>query len=270
MPKWSRRRTQSAGIIRKRWSIDKIVTFDSNDEEDEFETKSSKKGSNNYEEHVDWNSKNMLSHIGDIFQICQDNGSLRILSTLLYMTLKYFNISWKDIDNFMSLIGGMRCVTTQKWVECVIAGDFETFIRDGRGGKQGDSFFDIYPELETAAKSFAYEGCSRKAADFTVSELADFIDSQYYEIMNTRKIDNKLIRSIPMCRLDLRRWGCKFEANTQRPYFEGHDRIDVLAYREKFLDYFLSKKNNYYLVSGDDQPTWCTPTQEPRILICAF
>ena len=73
-----------------------------------------------------------------------------------------------------------------------------------------------------------------------------------------------------MCRLDLRRWGCKFESNTQRPYFQGHDRADVLAYRKEFLSYFLSRKNDYYLVNIGDQPIWSIPTQQPRILICKF
>ena len=50
-PEWTQHRAQSSGVIRKRWSIDKIATFDSNDEEDEFQTKSSKKDSKNYDGH---------------------------------------------------------------------------------------------------------------------------------------------------------------------------------------------------------------------------
>ena len=132
------------------------------------------------------------------------------------------------------------------------------------------AFFDIYSELEIAAKLFVAEACSRKAADFKALDLANYIDSKYYELTNANKSDHELIRSERMCRLDLRRWGCRFESNTQRPYFKGHDRTDVLAYREKFLDYFLSRKNNYHLVNVGDQPTWSVPTHQPKILICMF
>ncbi len=36
------------------------------------------------------------------------------------------------------------------------------FIKDGRGGKRGDSFFDIYPELEVDAKSFVVTSVKEK------------------------------------------------------------------------------------------------------------
>ena len=267
MPKWNRRRTQSAGIIKKRWSIEKFSPNDSSDD-DEMEVDSKRHDFKDDVAIIDWTNTNMLNYIGDLFQICNETCNLRSLSTLLYMTLKHFNIIWRDIDNFLSSVGGMRCITAQKWAEIFVTEDLETFIKHDRGGKQGDLFCDIYPELETAAKSFALEACGRKSADFKTSELAGFVDSEYYKLTNTEKLTDKLIRSVEMCRLDLKRWGCKFEANTQRPYFEGHDRIDVLSYREKFLDYFLSKKSNYYLLGAGDQPLWCVPVKEPRILMC--
>ncbi|CAF1305646.1 unnamed protein product [Didymodactylos carnosus] len=121
------------------------------------------------------------------------------------ITLRHFNITWRATDNFMSAVGGMRCMTAQKWAEIFLTGDFEMFVKDDRGGKQGESFFDVHPELEIAAKLYVAEACSQKSAVFKALDLANYIDSQYYELTNTNKSNNELIRSERMCRLDLRR-----------------------------------------------------------------
>lgn len=78
-----------------------------------------------------------------------------------------------------------------------------------------------------------------------------------------------LIRSLPACQLDLRRWGARFSKNSQRPYFEGHERTDVVAHRTQFINYFLERKDSYYTVTDGDKPVWQIPTQNPRcVLIC--
>ncbi|CAF4740979.1 unnamed protein product, partial [Rotaria sp. Silwood2] len=77
-----------------------------------------------------------------------------------------------------------------------------------------------------------------------------------------------LIRSESSCRLDLRGWGAKFEANSQRPYFEEHERDDVVEHRTEFINYFLAHKDSYYTITGGETPMWKIPTQTPhRILI---
>jgi hypothetical protein len=268
MPKKGRRQIQSAEIGKKRWSIENDSQVDSSD--DDVNMDSNENGVAGDGKNINWINEDILSHIGDLFQLCKNQCNFRMLNTLLYITLRHFNITWAGIDSFMSAIGGMWCKTAHKWAEIFLTDDFEMFMKDERGGKKGDSFFDIYPELEIAAKLFVAEACSRKSADFKALDLANYIDSQYYEITNTIKSNNELIRSERMCRLDMRRWGCRFESNSQRPYFQGHDRVDVLAYRKEFLSYFLSRKNNYYLVNIGDQPTWSILTQQPRILICKF
>jgi hypothetical protein len=69
--------------------------------------------------------------------------------------------------------------------------------------------------------------------------------------------------------LDLIRWGARFKDNSSRPYFEGHERPDVKLQREEFFNYFLDRKNSYFIVSDGDQPMWELPTQQPNsILIC--
>ena len=67
--------------------------------------------------------------------------------------------------------------------------------------------------------------------------------------------------------MDLRGWGAKFEANLQRPYFEGHERDDVVKHRNKFINYFLAHKAYYYTITDDDTPMWNIPTQNPRRIL---
>ena len=75
---------------------------------------------------------------------------------------------------------------------------------------------------------------SRKSADFNAFELPKFIDAKYYELSQTTKVNIELIRLEQSCRLDLRKCGAKFDMNNQRPYFEGHERADVVAHRAAY------------------------------------
>ena len=65
----------------------------------------------------------------------------------------------------------------------------------------------MFPELETEAKLFAMESCSRKSADFTVMDSESFVDAKFYELTQTSRFSDVLVCSIESCRIDLRRWG---------------------------------------------------------------
>jgi hypothetical protein len=128
----------------------------------------------------------------------------------------------------------------------------------------------MFPEIEADAKAFVVQGCSQKSGEFKALDLAHFIDETYYELTGIKKeIGDDLIRSERSCRLDLRRWGAKFESNSQRSYFEGHERDDVVKHRHEFIKYFLIHKDFYYTITDAETPMWNFPTQNPhRILIC--
>ena len=82
----------------------------------------------------------------------------------------------------------------------------------------------MFPDIELSAKNYSVQRCAAKAADFDAFELAKFIDEQFYMLSCIKKeLNDSLIRSVKYCRLDLRRWGARFEFNSQRPYFEGHE-----------------------------------------------
>lgn len=186
------------------------------------------------------------------------------------MSLRFFNVKWEDIDEYLKSIGFMTAKTSHKWATVFIKGDYEEFSNDLRGGKQTDSFYDTFPDIEADAKAFVIQACSQKSGEFKALDLAQFIDETYYELIGIKKQSgDDLKRSERSCRLDLRRWGAKFEANSQRPYFEGHERDDVVKHRNEFINYFLAHKDFYYTITDGERPMWNIPTQNPhRILIC--
>ncbi|CAF1256682.1 unnamed protein product [Didymodactylos carnosus] len=148
----------------------------------------------------------------------------------------------------------MTAKTSHKWATVFIKGDYEEFPNDLRGGKQTDFFYDTFPEIESDARAFIVQACSQKSAEFKAADLAQFIDTKYYELIGIQKqIGDDLIRSERSCRLNLRRWGAKFEANSQRPYFEGHERDDVVKHRNEFISYILTHNDSYYTITDGDQ-----------------
>ncbi|CAF4730061.1 unnamed protein product, partial [Rotaria sp. Silwood2] len=163
----------------------------------------------------------------------------------------------------------MTAQTSHKWAVVFIKGDYEEFSSDSRGGKHTDSFYDTFHEIEADARSFVVQACSRKSGDFKAMDLAQFIDIKYYEVIGIKKQSgDDLIRSERSCRVDLRRWGAKFDANSQRPYFEGHERDDVVKHRREFINHFLTRKDFYYTITDGETPMWNVPIQNPhRILI---
>lgn len=168
----------------------------------------------------------VVDDIAELFQLCLEKTDLRRLSVLMLTTLKFLNVSWREIDSLLKNIGALSHETSNKWAHIFKYGDFDEFCAEHRGGKRADGFYDVFPEIEGNAKAFAISSCSRKSSDFTVKDLAVFINDQYRAMNMCENDENDcLVRSLASCRLDLRAWGARFEANSQRPYFEGHERL---------------------------------------------
>ncbi|CAF4874655.1 unnamed protein product [Rotaria socialis] len=134
------------------------------------------------------------------------------------------------------------------------------------------SFLDCYPDLELEARQFVFEECSKTDTTFTAETLAIFIDNRFYELNNLKKVDQRLARSVESCKLDLRRFGAKFTANSSRPYFLGHEREGVVKHRKEFVKYFIEREQNFYTITNDAVPQWKTPTTTPPVLLldCAM
>ncbi|CAF3323584.1 unnamed protein product [Rotaria socialis] len=129
------------------------------------------------------------------------------------------------------------------------------------------SFLDCYPDLELEARQFVFEECSKTDTTFTAETLAIFIDNRFYELNNLKKVDQRLARSVESCKLDLRRFGAKFTANSSRPYFLGHEREDVVKHRKEFVKYFIEREQHFYTITNDAVPQWKTPTTTPAVLL---
>ena len=268
MPKSSRRRSQCNLSNQRGYSQESLNTGSDKSESDEnlqMEVDAIEK-----QELLNFKDKVILKDISDLFELCKSKCPTKYLSVLLYMAMRHFGVKWKDCNDFLTEIGGLASETAHKWTIAFTDADFDEFCGDNRGGKRGNDFFDCFPEIETQAKVFTMERCSRKASDFTANDLAQFIDEQYYLITETVKVDGALlVRSPAACRLDLRRWGARFEQNGNRPYFEGHERADVIQHRAKFIDYFLERKDHYYTITDGDTPRWIMPSKTPAtVLFC--
>ncbi|CAM2708841.1 unnamed protein product [Rotaria socialis] len=168
----------------------------------------------------------------------------------------FFNINWWYYYK-----------TCHKWTNISVNKDFDEFTIDERGGKRGDSFWDCYPDSELEAKQFVYQECSKTEAAFTVETLARFVDQRFDELNNLKKIDQQLVRSVESCRLDLRRFGVKFTANSSRSYFLGHEREDVVKHRQEFVKYFIEREQHFYTITNDAVPQGRIPTTAQTILL---
>ena len=77
------------------------------------------------------------------------------------MSLRFFNITWGDADDYLKTIGLMSWQTSHKWATVFIRGDYEEFSNDLLGGERTDSFYDTFPEIEVDARAFVVQACSQ-------------------------------------------------------------------------------------------------------------
>ena len=115
MLKASKRKSQSDVAIARRWSKTKIPnTTDPsnvnisyiNDLSDENSSDSSDSSVVDYRMDIGDTESNfieklLLADIGDLAEMCRAKCGTKYLSTLLYMSLLFFNVKWEDIDQFL-------------------------------------------------------------------------------------------------------------------------------------------------------------------------
>ena len=271
MPRKSKRKLQSTAALSLRWedrSLDERdePTAAGNDYDFSMEIDNLKENIESND--MDFSSVLDVHAIGDLFRLCKRSCGSRKLSVLVYMILRQTGMSWRECDVILDQVGAYRARAAHQWAETFLSGEIDALDEEYRGGKHCESLFDVFPELETEAKAFMFDSCSRKTADFTAIDMANFIDKKFYEVTQTVKTTDCLVHSVGSCRLDLRRWGAKFRPNSQRPYFEGHERADVVAHRNEFVSYFRERKDRYYTITEGEQPAWQIPSREPTVLIC--
>ena len=66
------------------------------------------------DEELNFKDKLLLTDIGDLAEMCPTKSDIKYLSTLLYMSLRFFNITWKDADDYLKNIDLMSSQTSHK------------------------------------------------------------------------------------------------------------------------------------------------------------
>ena len=106
-----------------------------------------------------------------------------------------------------------------------------------------------------------------KSSEFTTLKLAEYVTSLYAQETGEFFENNELVRSVSSCRRDMMKWGFYLGSNSNRPYFEGHERADVVAVRNQLVDYFSDRKHLYYTLtekeeSGEDMIDYVMPMRQ--------
>ena len=125
------------------------------------------------------------------------------------------------------------------------------------------------PELETEAKLYVCEQVKRKECDFSAKKLAQFKTDLFYELnpdIQKPSGTSILVRSESSVKRDLIKWGFSYGNNSKRPYFEGHERPDVVDHRLSFVDHFVSRRDQYYTVDQNDHLIWIEPKEFPTVV----
>ena len=146
-------------------------------------------------------------------------------------------------------------------------------LRDNRGNYKRVGFYETFPRLELEAKAFAVSGAFSKDSSINTREIDKFVDKRFREFYREEfgedYLCEELVRSEESCRVDLLKWGARWDKNSNLPYFEGHERADVVAKREEYVAHFTMNKDLYYYPSkvGDGELSWNKPMRKKRILL---
>lgn len=194
-----------------------------------------------------------IENISNLIEVLKDSCSKwsslqdRILSVILYKLLKYLSFKWEFIAFILEQLNCLNIKYAHSWSKCIIQEGVVSILDDNRGGKNdSDDFYEMYPEIKPLAYEFALKNACKKEASFTVKSLAIYVTEMFQELSGEKLKSGELIRSVASCNVDLLKWGACWDSVKNRPYFEGHERADVVLARTEFLKYFLDNKDLYF------------------------
>ena len=197
-----------------------------------------------------------LSHLKELILSIAEKPHIakRLISTLIFCLLQMNKIKYKTTKEILHSIGCNDITTTSKWANILRNSDNPLILLEENRNYKADDFYHIYPEIKTEVMVFARKRMKDKIANFKSRELCKFINEAYTNLTGESIEEGVFLRSERSCRRDLLKWGAKFECNKKRPYFEGHERSDVLEYRKTFIKQFDIKNKDFgYLQKVDDK-----------------
>ncbi|CAF1033591.1 unnamed protein product [Brachionus calyciflorus] len=121
---------------------------------------------------------------------------LRILSVSVYLILRLLNISFESSRDILTSIRMLNIQICHTWAT--------TFIDEGN--------LCVILRVDRA-KSYALTEMCRKECTFDAMSLAIFLDKRFRELYPEIEIETEsLVRSVESCRVDLLKWGAKYES----------------------------------------------------------
>jgi hypothetical protein len=69
---------------------------------------------------LNFKDKLLLTDIGDLAEMCKSKCDTKYLGTLIYMSLRFFNIKWEDVDGYLKSIDFMTAKTSHEWASVFI------------------------------------------------------------------------------------------------------------------------------------------------------
>ncbi|CAM4826806.1 unnamed protein product, partial [Rotaria magnacalcarata] len=117
MPKLNKRRSKGQHAVTHRWpSVQASSSSESTNEEYKMDIDNKE---------LAFNERIFLTDIDDLAKMWKSKCDTKYLSTLLYMSLRFFHIKWEDVNEFLKNVGFMTAESSHKWATTFIKGDYE-------------------------------------------------------------------------------------------------------------------------------------------------
>ena len=164
-------------------------------------------------------------------------------------------------------------MTAELYLHRLINGDLDKIIDDNRGKYYRESVFENVPDLKDHLFEYVVEKVSEKKSSLKLKSVVEtaktYMENNHHDLNESKHFH--IYYSIQSVRSLLEQWGFFWSNNKMRPFFNGHERDDVVEYRKNFVDYFAENKNNYFISEKKDKNVynWITKTEgsQRRIII---
>jgi hypothetical protein len=128
MSKFPRRRSYNHDLAKRQCSKESSISQEPSSEEEES-VLSMLEGDVDC---IDFSNRNILNDISDLFIFCKEKINSQFINVLIYMSLRRFGHSWRDVDAFLGTVGCMIARTAHKWSNILVNRDFDEFINEER------------------------------------------------------------------------------------------------------------------------------------------
>ena len=185
-----------------------------------------------------------------------------------FTILKYCNISRKQIDHVLRILNSICYKTAELYANKLVNSDVDALRIDNRGRYHRYSIFEFFPDLREHLHEFVIDKVSQKISVFNIKMCIDEGNAylkrsrpefDYGEVINYKSIQNLLDN-----------WGFKYSNNKSRPFINGHERADVVAVRQEFIQYFYSIKQSFFIYEKNgSEYSWKYPacSDDARIIV---